>query len=123
MALSTGIDRTTGKIISGFAHVEQSIGVLLTTRLNTRVMRRGVGSSAPDLVDAPISPMTLVDYFASIATAMKREPRFRITRMVVDPTTDAPAGRLVIAIQGVYYPRGHLGDFSVSEPKIASVTL
>ncbi|MBB5045925.1 hypothetical protein HNR60_000660 [Rhodopseudomonas rhenobacensis] len=38
-----GIDSNTGKVIDRTQHIIQSIGVLLTTPLGTRVMRRDVG--------------------------------------------------------------------------------
>lgn len=116
-----GIDRNTGKMIDGWAHVQQSLGVLFTTSLNSRVMRRYVGTNVPRQVDSPMSPLTLMDCYAAAAASAKFEPRFRITKMQV--ITAEASGQLSIAIQGVYYPRGHLGDFTVSEPKTASVPL
>jgi hypothetical protein len=116
-----GVDRLTGKPLSGWAHVVQSLGVLFTTPKLSRIMRRHIGTNMPRLVDAPISPVTLIDFYAAVAEALRYEPRFRVSRMGVEgATTD---GRLTLAIEGVYFPRGHLGDFSVSEPKTASVAL
>lgn len=119
-----GIDRLTGKPLSGWPHVAQSLGVLFTTPKVTRIMRRHVGSDLPRLVDSPISPVTKIDVFAAVAEAVAAfEPRFRISRLAVSADSVPTAGRLIVDIQGVYYPRGHLGDFSVSEPKTVSVPL
>lgn len=117
-----GINRHTGKPLSGWDHVAQSLGVLFTTPKGSRVMRRAFGSDLPRLVDAPISPMTVIDVYAAVAEAVGRyEPRFRVTQMSVNETTSE--ANLVVDIQGVYFPRGHLNDFSVSEPKSVSVPL
>lgn len=116
-----GVDRLTGKPLSGWDHLAQSLGVLFTTPRLSRVMRRHIGSNVPRLVDAPISPVTLIDVYAAIADAARYEPRFKVVRMAVTDATTG--GRLTIAIEGVYFPRGHLGDFTVQEPKTVSVPL
>lgn len=117
-----GINRQTGKRMdSGWDHVIQSIGVLLTTSRLERYMRRAFGSDLPRLVDSPITPATVIDFYAATAGAIKEyEPRYRVSRMRVDTATK---GHLQLLIEGVYFPRGHLGDFSVSVPKTVEVPL
>lgn len=116
-----GIDRITGKLLTGWPHVEQSVAVLITTALGSRVERRDVGGRLPRLVDAPISPANLIDFYAATAGVIDRwEPRFRVTRMRAQEPTQ---GHLILTAEGVYFPRGHLGDFTVQEPKNVSVTL
>ena len=116
-----GVNRLTGKPLSGWDHVAQSLGVLFTTPRLSRVMRRHLGSNVPRLVDAPMSPVTIIDVYAAMADAIRFEPRFQVSRFsVVEATT---AGQLTIAVEGIYFPRGHLGDFTVQEPKIENVTL
>lgn len=122
MAAGNGIDRNTGRPLSGWPHVRQSLAVLFTTPKLSRVMRRNVGSAVPRLVDAPISPVTVIDFYAAIAQAVKDfEPRFRVARMRLSDATTG--GHATMDIEGVYYPRGHLGDFTVSEPQTVSVPL
>jgi phage baseplate assembly protein W len=118
-----GIDRITGKWLDdGWAHTAQSIGVILTTSYRSRVMRRGVGAGMPRMVDEPITPANVIDFYAAASQAIAdHEPRFRVSRMTVDPTDDA--GTLNLSATGVYFPRGHLGDFSVSVPQTVSVPL
>jgi phage baseplate assembly protein W len=95
--------------------------VLITTALGSRVERRDVGSNLPRLVDAPISAANLIDFYAATAGVVdKWEPRFRIVRM----RSEQPAhGQLLLSAEGIYFPRGHLGDFTVQEPKTVSVSL
>lgn len=115
-----GFDRTTGKLLSGFDHVRQSIAVLLTTPKMSRVMRRQVGAGLPRMVDAPINQQTVIDFYAAAAEAMAFEPRFKVSRMRIE---SASAGAISLLAEGVYYPRGHLGDFTVSTPKTVTVPL
>jgi phage baseplate assembly protein W len=116
-----GIDRHSGKPLDGWSHVEQSIIVLLTTPKMSRVMRRALGADLPRLVDSPITPANVIDFYAACAKAIgDYEPRFRVSRMAVD---GAAAGKIGLTAYGVYYPRGHLGDFSVSIPKNVTVPL
>lgn len=116
-----GLDRITGKLLTGWEHVEQSVAVLITTALGSRVERRDVGGRLSRLVDAPISPATIIDYYAATAGVLdKWEPRFRVTRM---RATMPEKGHLTLTAEGVYFPRGHLGDFTVQEPKNVSVAL
>lgn len=115
-----GMDRNTGKSLDGWAHVAQSIADLFTTPKASRVMRRHVGSDIPRLVDAPMSPATMIDFYAGAAAAIDEfEPRFEVTQMRVSEADQA--GRLTFDCEGIYYPRGHLGDFSVRVPEKVSI--
>lgn len=114
MSESNGIDRRTGGIVSGWAHVEQSLDVILTTPIGARIMRRDFGSEIPDLVDRKMTSRLVLALYAAAAAAIRRwEPRFRLTRAAV--TEAGATGRLGLALYGTYYPRGHLGDYSVAE--------
>ena len=50
--MRTGISATTGRVLTGWDHCVQSLAKILTTRFNSRVMRRDFGSRVPDLQDA-----------------------------------------------------------------------
>lgn len=117
-----GINRISGKSMpSDWSHVVQSIGVILSTSRLERYMRREFGSDLPRLVDAPITPATIIDFYAATAGAINEyEPRYRVSRMRVE---GADKGHLTMRIEGVYFPRGHLGDFSVSSPQTVEVPL
>lgn len=111
MASSSGINRVTGAVLTDFDHVVQSISVILTTPIGTRVMRREFGSEILDLVDRPLTNQVILAVYAAAVTAIALwEPRFSITScQLVAAGAD---GVVELALVGVYYPRGHLGDFT-----------
>lgn len=93
-----GIDSTTGKALSGVAHLRQSIGVLLSTPIGSRVMRREFGSRLFDLIDAPMNRETILDIYAAVAEAIERwEPRFRLLEV---RATDAAPGHVTLSLTG-----------------------
>lgn len=108
-----GMDRHTGKSLSGAEHLQQSIRDILTTPLGSRVMRRDYGSRLLELVDRPINSQTLVDYYAATAQALWQwEPRFHLTRVQID--TVEP-GKLTLQLTG-HYDEG-------SKPQVLAITL
>ncbi|WP_375666036.1 MULTISPECIES: GPW/gp25 family protein, partial [unclassified Bartonella] len=53
--MNSGMDRTTGKPLTGIDHLRQSILDILSTRIGSRVMRRDYGSRVAELIDAPVN--------------------------------------------------------------------
>ncbi len=71
--------RHTGRRLEGWDHIAQSLEVIFTTRINTRVERRAFGSVAPDLQDRPGNDETVLSHFVSIAEALDAfEPRVEL---------------------------------------------
>ena len=104
-----GIDARTGRLVAGWPHVVQSVGVLLTTRLGERNMRRHVGAVTAALLGQLGNRPNLVRLLQSIAVAIELfEPRFKVIRVV--PVRLDRTGRVEVHIEGEYRPRGHLGD-------------
>lgn len=94
----SGMDRKTGKRIEGLAHIAQSIGIILTTPLGSRPMRRTFGSLLYRLIDAPLNDKTRLLICAACAGAIaKWEPRVRLTRVVLSDAT--AAGGLSLSIE------------------------
>lgn len=94
-----GMDKTTGKALSGDAHLAQSIVDILTTPLGSRVMRRDYGSLLFELIDKPINPAIRMLIHAATAIALRRwEPRLRLSRVQLQG--EPAAGRLTLRIEG-----------------------
>lgn len=107
-----GFGRNSVETLEGFDHVRQSLAVLFSTPLNSRVMRRDFGCELQDLVDRPLSDQIILAAYSAIVTACSLwEPRFQITNCSLDNSNEA--GQVAIGLKGDYYPRGHLGDFSI----------
>lgn len=108
-----GMSRTTGAVLSGWQHVHQSIVDILTTPIGSRVMRRNYGSRAIDMIDRPETAIT-VQATLIFAEALERwEPRFKLTKVRI---VGATPGHLVIGIEGIYLPDGHLRSFEFYTP-------
>jgi uncharacterized protein len=95
-----GMDRRTGRPITGLVHLKQSIGDILSTRKGTRRERPEYGSDIPRMVDLPISRGWISSAQAETARAIGRwEPRIRVSRVTVVSIVD---GQVTFRIQGVY---------------------
>lgn len=124
MEPSNGVNRHTGQPLGGFAHLKQSLSVLFTTRIGSRVLKRLFGSAIPALLGKNIAPSTFLKFATAVHVAIELwEPRYRLIQVTfprdddaADPTAgkNGPesirAGRIGIALYGEYRPRGHLGD-------------
>ena len=124
--MSTGINRFTGRPLSDWPHVVQSILVILSTRIGDRVMRRSFGSAIPGLLGRNLVPATLLRFYTAIAIAIELwEPRFRVRRFeypdAENSANDLRQGRLGIRMIGDYRPRALSGDMTVETVK--TVTL
>lgn len=106
------LNRHTLKIIDGFDEILQSLEIILTTPRGSRVMRRHFGVKMMRIVDKPISPLTLIDFYATIAEVALEEPRFRLEQMSLATDSDIANGQALFDLEGIWYPRGHLGDYS-----------
>lgn len=94
-----GTSNTTGRALSGDAHLAQSIADILGTPLGTRAMRRDYGSLLFELVDKPVNGAIRMLLHAATAIALRRwEPRLVLTRVAL---SGAPQdGVLAIRIEG-----------------------
>lgn len=92
-----GMDRATGKPLSGDDHLAQSIADILTTPLGTRPMRRDYGSLLPELLDKPLNPATRLLCAQATAMAIARwEPRITVRRAVLEG--DFASGRASMTV-------------------------
>lgn len=96
-----GMDATTGRAISGTAHLAQSIGDILSTRVGTRVERRRYGSNVPDYIDAPMNAVQRTRMYGAAAAALLRwEPRLKLARiqLLADTAGEGMRGRAQFAV-------------------------
>ncbi len=124
--MSTGINRITGLPLSGWDHVVQSLGVIFTTRIGDRVMRRLFGSAVPGLLGRNLTPQTILRFYAAIIIAIDLwEPRFRVRSITYPGETNSVAelqqGRFGFRLYGDYRPNALTGDFTVAETKVVSL--
>ncbi|WP_273760786.1 GPW/gp25 family protein [Bartonella sp. ML70XJBT.G] len=102
--MNSGMDRTTGKLLSGIDHLHQSILDILTTRIGTRVMRRDYGSRVAELIDAPMNNAFAIALYAAVAEALdKWEPRFKLKKIDFERGDD---GKVSLSFDGIYLPSG-----------------
>lgn len=94
------IDRETGELIQGWPRIKQSLIVILTTRLRSRLMRLWWGSSFINMQDKPANEQTMMEgMMAAIAAVNTYEPEFKVTHVSID-AADA-TGSIVFTIDGV----------------------
>lgn len=113
-----GMDRCTGKILVGWDHVLQSMQMIFLTRYHERILRQWAGSFVPHLLGQNITEPTVTRFWWAIISAIDLwEPNYSIKQIflrtgLADPTsiTGIRSGGISFQQQGVYYPRGHLGD-------------
>jgi uncharacterized protein len=120
MTDSTGVNAQTGAALSDWDHTQQSIQKILTTPIGARVMRRDFGSDLPDLVDLKMTRRNILAIYSASAAAIARwEPRYRMRRGQV--LSAGAGGKIQLVILGTYFPRGHLGDYSIAEDRTTRI--
>ena len=115
-----GVNRYTGKMLTGWDHVVQSMLVIFSTRYHERVLRRWCGSFVPHLLGNNADIPTIARFYWSISMGIDLfEPNYRIQRVRTSNRADGSlltspeelrTGKLTTAMEGVYRPRGHLGN-------------
>jgi uncharacterized protein len=115
-----GMDRRTGRMITGWKHVEQSMEVIFKTRFHERVLRRWVGSFVPHLLGESGTERRVTRFYWAIMVSIELwEPNYRLQRVRIKDREDGSQltsveelrlGHLSTVNEGVYRPRAHLGD-------------
>ncbi len=110
----SGINRRTGGELSGWQHCLQSLVDFWTTPKGSRVMRRDYGGGLLGLIDRPMDRDVVLEAVMAAAEVEDWEPRFRLKQVgIAEANAD---GKLTLVITGIYFPNGHIGDFSAYEP-------
>jgi uncharacterized protein len=125
--MTAGINRLTGRPLSGWSHVKQSLGVIFTTRLGERLMRRTFGFAGLGLLGRHnLTPQILMRWYMAIVIAVELwEPRYRVTSLSFPTAKNSPnglrQGQIGLRISGEYMPNALEGDFTVASTQ--SLTL
>lgn len=113
---SVGINAATGRLLTDWDHTHQSIRKIVQTAIGARVMRRDFGSDLPDLVDTKMIRKNILAVYSAAASAIQQwEPRFRMRSGAVRSV--GADGTIGLVLSGTYFPRGHRGDYSLSESR------
>lgn len=99
-----GMDAKTGKELEGIEHLKQSIIDILTTPINSRIMRRDYGSRLFELVDKPIDRDLTLEIYAATAEALEKwEKRFKLEKVKM---TEVKEGKVTLDPEGLSYQVG-----------------
>lgn len=110
-----GINRVTGATIDNYQHALQSVEVILSTRIGSRIMRRQFGGGVAEILGRAVTPPLFALFQQLVATAIDVwEPRFRVRQIApLGSVEQIRAGEVGIRFEVDYRPRGHIGDFTV----------
>ncbi|RLQ88916.1 integrase [Notoacmeibacter ruber] len=111
----SGMDRRTGRLLQGKAHLAQSLAFIWMTRRDSVIMALNLGSNLRSVLAEDIEPgIALLLYDELITSAHEVEPEYRIDNLqFVSLSRD---GGLGIRHDGTYYPEGRFGNYAIAEP-------
>lgn len=115
----SGVDRRSGKLLTGWPHCVQSLDTIWTTRLNELVMLLDFGSDLRGLLAEDVTPTLALQIYNELAVSAERwEPEYRVDEMqLVRLTQD---GALGLRHGGLYFPEGRFGNYGVAVPMRAA---
>ncbi|MFA5688559.1 MAG: GPW/gp25 family protein [Kiritimatiellales bacterium] len=108
-----GMDKRTGKRLSGLDHLRQSVEDILRTPVGSLVMMRDYGSELFSLIDAPQTVANRARMIAATAGALKKwEPRLQTTHVEISNvggggnTEPVHHASVLVVVTGYYTPTG-----------------
>ena len=130
-----GVNAKTGKVLMGWDHVRQSMERAFATRFHVRTLRRWVGTFVPHILGESAVARIINRFYWAIKWGIDMwEPRYRIQRVRFQgfATKDAYSpsmvetngaellrlGHVIFRNEGIYMPRGHLGDFTPESQRL-----
>ncbi|EOT9260321.1 GPW/gp25 family protein, partial [Escherichia coli] len=79
MTLYSGMNNTSGKVITDIDHLRQSVRDILLTPQGIRIARREYGSLLSVLIDQPQNPTLRLQVMSAVYVALSRwEPRLTL---------------------------------------------
>ena len=115
---SNGINRRTGKLLTDLDHVRQSVEVIFTTHIGSRVMRRTFGSAVPPLLMRQnLTAEALALFFFAIKVAIDLwEPRLLVQQVLYPVPANSSnrfrIGQVQFRVRAIYRPYATSGDFT-----------
>lgn len=111
----TDIDRYSGAPIDNWSSTLQSVEIILTTRIGTRVMLREFGAGIIEMLGRKMTPNLFQAYLMLVATAIDLwEPRLVVRKITTSGSIEEiRLGTIKISLEVDYRPKAHLGDFRV----------
>ena len=111
----SGIDRFTGRVITGQVHLAQSLATIWLTRLGERVMLLDFGSTLRRHLAEDVTPSLALELYTDLTEAVYEwEPEYRVSEMQLVSLTQL--GGLGLRHAGLYYPEGRYGNYDIVEP-------
>jgi len=111
-----GVNRKTFEVIDNLSSTLQSVEVILSTRIGSRVMRREFGGGAVELLGRAVTPKLFNAFRQLVATSIDEyEPRLLVRQIWLKGSIEnLRLGTGQFVVEADYRPRGHKGDFSVA---------
>lgn len=106
----SGFDRATGAVLTGRAHLAQSLAVIWRTRLEQRVMLLDFGADLRRHLSEDVTPGIALEIYDDLTTAAHTwEPEYRVKEMQL--VSLSRIGGLGLRHNGLYYPEGRYGNY------------
>ena len=85
MTLYSGMNNTSGKVITDIDHLRQSVRDILLTPQGSRIARREYGSLLSALIDQPQNPALRLQVMSAVYVALSRwEPRLTLDSITIN---------------------------------------
>ena len=98
MTLYSGMNNTSGKVITDIDHLRQSVRDILLTPQGSRIARREYGSLLSVLIDQPQNPALRLQVMSAVYVALSRwEPRLMLDSITINSNFD---GSMVVELTG-----------------------
>ena len=110
----SGIDAETGGVLTGRAHLAQSIAFLWGVRFGEYAMLLDYGTDLRSHLAEDVNGALALEIYDDLTTAiLKWEPEYRVSEMQLVSLTRL--GGLGLRHDGDYYPEGRFGNYDIRE--------
>lgn len=110
----SGTNAVTGEVLTGRAHLAQSLATIWLTRLTERVMLLDFGSRLRSHLAEDVTPALALEIYDDLTSAVYEwEPEYRVRQMQL--VTLTRIGGLGLKHDGTYYPEGRFGNYDIQE--------